>query len=260
MDRAPELGPPILLVNRQHERAFRVWAGNRPIEILVEESHAEDGKLGPIGALARAVSNLHLSDDLLVLGGDNVFSLDLENFIDSFRGNCLAALFDIGDSKLCKGRYGVAEVEQGRMIKLHEKSDSPPSALVSIACYVFPRHLLQQFAKYRAGVSIGGDSPGRFLQWLLREEPIDCVEFTGEWHDIGERESYIRANLLRNDGQSCVHPMAEVRESILEESVLLGPCQVVNSVLRGCVVDDGVTLDGIWLENALVGRRTALPS
>jgi len=75
-----------------------------------------------------------------------------------------------------------------------------------------------------------------------------------EWLDIGDRESYLAANLRLTGGASWVHPEAEIQDSAIERSVLLGPCVVKRAFLSECVVDEGVKLENIRLEKALVGK------
>ncbi len=95
MDQLPGPERPILAVNRRFEAQFASWAKGRAVDVVVEPSASEEEKLGSVGALAYLVDRLHLDDDLLVIGGDNLLSLSLADFRRAFRGQTLVALYDL---------------------------------------------------------------------------------------------------------------------------------------------------------------------
>lgn len=256
MDRLPDSDRPILSVNRRFAAAFAAWAKGRPVELVVEETQSEEEKLGSMGALVYLVGRLGLDDDLLVIGGDNLFELDLAEFVSAFRGRTLVALYDLGDRSQARLRYGVAVVQGDKVVEFQEKPEVPRSSLASTACFLFPRHVLPRFREFLGEAPARHDTPGYFLEWLLSREPIEAFVLRGGWYDIGGRETYIEANLRHTGGASWIHPGAEVVDSAVERSVVLGPCEIRSSFLSGCVVDEGARLVGVELRNALVGRTT----
>lgn len=260
LERYPFSEPPILSVNRRFEANFSRWAKEqgRRVELVVEESRSEEEKLGSVGALAFLVERLSLDEDLLVIGGDNLFFFDLSAFLDAFKGNTLVALYDLGDPARARRRYGVAVVEGGQVVEFQEKPEEPKSALASTACYIFPRRVLPLIREFISQAEAGQDAPGYFLKWLLSREAIDVFVFREGWFDIGGREAYIEANLHFTGGKSWVHPEAKVRDSHLVRSVVIGPCLIEGSRLSGCVVDEGVELIGVELTDVLVGHGTRL--
>ncbi|MFH1610052.1 MAG: sugar phosphate nucleotidyltransferase [Candidatus Bipolaricaulota bacterium] len=258
MDRIPAGSPPLLSVNRRFAQAFADWARGRPVELVVEETRSEEEKLGSMGALGYVVERTGVDDDLLVIGGDNLFEAELGGFVEAFRGQTIVALHDLADPAEARLRYGVAVVEEGRVVGFQEKPRVPRSALVSTACFLFPRHVLPLFREYLVSAEAGHDTPGYFLEWLLLREPIEPFMLDGGWYDIGNRETYIEANLRHTGGKSWIHPEAEVEDSVVERSVVLGPCQIENSRLTGCVVDEGARLLGVHLRDVLIGRASWL--
>ncbi len=249
---------PLVSVNRKFAPQFEAWARGREVQLVVEETRAEEEKLGAIRALHQLVDALQLDDDLLVVAGDNLVELDFSAFVAAFRGTTLVALHDIGDAAKAVRRYGVAVVDGHRVVRFYEKPEQPVSSLVSTACYLFPRRVLSLLLQFLAEAPHGHDAPGYFLAWLLQREPIDAFVFSSAWFDIGDRESFIQANLHYTGGRSWVHPAAWVVDSVLERSVVLGPCRIEGCRLEGCVVDEEAHLSNVELRNALVGRGTWL--
>jgi len=260
LEKYPFSDPPILSVNRRFEAHFLRWAKQRhlQVELVVEDTRAEEEKLGSVGALAYVVERLALDDDLLVIGGDNLFSFDLKAFVGAFAGDPLVALHDLGDPARARRKYGVAVVEGRRVVEFQEKPEAPKSTLASTACYLFPRRVLPYFKEFLAQSPAGGDAPGYFLSWLLAREPVQAFVFQEGWFDIGDREAYIEANLQFAGGESWVHPEAEVRASRIQRSVVLGRCRIDGAVLTGCVVDEDAELIGVQLQDLLIGRGSRL--
>jgi len=248
---------PVLSVNRRFVGHFSRWlsrSGYRA-ELVVEDTRSEEEKLGAIGALAYLVRRLGEDEELLVVGGDNIFPFRLAEFASAYSGRTLVALYKLGDRAAAR-RYGVARVEGNRVVHFVEKPADPPSDLVSTACYLFPPRVLPMFGEFLREAEEGKDAPGYFLQWLLGRETIESYVFTGPWFDIGSREAYIRANLHFNGGRSWIAPEAEILGSLIEESVVVGRARIVDSVLRRCVVDEGVNLEGVEISESIIGRGT----
>jgi glucose-1-phosphate thymidylyltransferase len=255
----PEGAVPVLSVNRRFADVFSVWlerSGHRA-ELVIEETQSEEEKLGAVGALAYIIKHLGIEEDLLVVGGDNIFPFSLAEFARAFMGGTLVALYRLGDREKAR-QYGVAQVEGKRVISFMEKPDAPPSDLVSAACYLFPARVLPRFEEFLRQAIAGKDAPGYFLQWLLAREEIEAFIFDGPWFDIGSREAYIRANLHFNEGRSWISPDAEVRNSTIHESVVLDDAVIEDCVLGGCVVDGGTHLSGVGLSDVIVGRGSDL--
>jgi len=64
---------------------------------------------------------------------------------------------------------------------------------VAVGMYYFPRKTLPLVNRYlEAGHS--KDAPGYYLQWLHRQTPVYGFTLEGEWYDIGDPDSYHRAD------------------------------------------------------------------
>ncbi len=152
--------------------------------------------MGTVGAIHFLIEKLGIEEDILVLGGDNIFEFPLENLLSAYRGRPLIALYDVKDLERVRGRYGVAIVEDDRIVEFQEKPQEPRSTLASTACYIYPKEILPLIAKFLQTARAGEDAPGYFNAWLLKEAgvTIDAFTFDSGWYDIGDRTSYIEAN------------------------------------------------------------------
>jgi len=168
---------------------------SKEISLFIEESRSEKEKLGSVGALGFLIRKVGINDDLLVIGGDNIFSFDLSIFLEYFRlkrANVIA-LFNL--NSVDKARlYGVTQIDSNcRIIDFQEKPFNPKSTLVSTACYAFTKDGVKSILEY---LDLGNepDKIGKFIEWLCKNSEVYGFVFEGVWFDIGSFESYHEAN------------------------------------------------------------------
>lgn len=249
-------GKPIISVNRRFAPQFERWASNfhKDVDLIVEETRNEEEKLGAVGALAFLFRELSLQEDILILAGDNIIESSLEEFISSYHGRPLIALYDLGDPARANRRYGVAELGGSRIISFQEKPDRPRSALVSTACYIYPPEVFPLIAKFLAQAPRGKDAPGFFNQWLLEQGvELDAFVFRRRWFDIGDRASYIDANMALSGQDPWLGRNVVIRDSTVQRSVIFDDVWIENSLIEGCVIDSGCELRNVELQDCLIG-------
>ena len=185
--------------NMKYQGQFKKYLdglhSEKRIRLFVEDTYSEEEKLGSVGALGYLIQENNLDDELLVIGGDNLFSFKMEDFIDYFytkRANIIA-LYDLGDrEKACL--YGVVHIdEECRIVDFQEKPSDPQSTLVSTACYLFTRKGVQNISIYLEEGK-DPDKMGHFIEWLYRHDEVYGFVFRGVWFDIGSLESYEAAD------------------------------------------------------------------
>ncbi len=253
---------PIVSTNRQFAQQFAAWKDQSgyDVEIVVEETRAEEEKLGTVGAISYLIQTFGLDEDLLVIGGDNIFEFSLQSFLDAYQGHPLIALYDIGDIEKVRGRYGVAVVKDGQIVEFQEKPQDPRSTLASTACYIYPREVLPYFREFVEGATAGKDAPGYFNAWLLSTKNIrmDAFTFNTGWYDIGDRASYIEATQHYANADTWQGEGVVIENSTVKDSVLFDGVEIANSSITGCVIDHGARLNGVTLSDCLIGENTVI--
>ena len=224
--------------------------------LSVEETTEEDEKFGVVGALAQLVDREGIDDDLVVVAGDNLIGFDLAEFVDAFEANdepTLAA-YDV-ETREKATAYGVIDTEAGQVVDFEEKPDDPPSTLVSIACYAFPRESLR-FEEYLADGN-NPDEPGWFVQWLVDRDEVYAFPFEAAWFDIGTPESYLEAVAWALDGDALVADDATVVDSDLGANVhVMSGARVVDSTLRNTVVFPNATVLDCEIHDSIVDEES----
>src|SRR5262249_18655746 len=93
------------------------------------------------------------------------------------------------------GRYGVAELKDGRLVSIEEKPAKPRSPYVVAGIYVYPPEVFAVIATLRPsrrGELEITDVNRHFLQ----KRPLGYTELKGYWTDAGTPASLALANRL----------------------------------------------------------------
>jgi glucose-1-phosphate thymidylyltransferase len=243
--------------------------------VSVEDTSEEDEKFGVVGALAQLVEREGVTQDTIVIAGDNLISFDVSEYIDFFeeKGTPVLAAYDVGSYEKAS-QYGIVDIEDGRVVGFEEKPDEPASTLASIACYGFPSETLDLLEEYLADDN-NPDEPGWFIQWLVDREPVHAFTFDEAWFDIGTPDSYLDAVAWHLNGDSHVHPEATLEDAeigenvqvmagarlegvIVDRSVIFPNVTVRNCELRRTIIDEGTEIEEINLSGALLGAHTKI--
>lgn len=197
-----ELDGIFVVTNEKFARDFEAWAvayrqsrpSCLPITVVNDHSTDDSNKLGAIGDIQLAIDSQQIADDLLIIGGDNLFKSSLVELarLAAKRGPTLG-VYDIGNLEEMK-KYGCVSLDaDGRIIEFVEKSPQPKTTLAAMCLYYYPRAVLPLIDQY---VKEGNnpDQPGRLIAWLYPRQAVYAHPIRGQWLDIGSFETLEQAN------------------------------------------------------------------
>ncbi|MGA9776466.1 MAG: glucose-1-phosphate thymidylyltransferase [Candidatus Dormiibacterota bacterium] len=175
------------------------------------------------------------------------------------------------------GRFGVAELRDGRVVRLEEKPVRPRSDLVLVGVYCFRPSI------FEAVDAISPSARGELeitdaIQWQIDQgRRVEAHEVEGRWIDTGKMDDLLECNRVVLD------LLPERREGrVSEDSRLLGKVileegsEVVGSTIRGPVIVGAhtrvvdsflgpftalyhhVTVEGSEIEHAIVLENTVI--
>ncbi|MEO6739032.1 MAG: nucleotidyltransferase family protein [Chthoniobacteraceae bacterium] len=199
----PGISKVFVVTNNKFAADFQTWADDYnashaklPFSIVNDGSTSDTDKLGAIGDLNHVVQKFGIEgEDLLVVAGDNLFSQSLEGFAALARekNTPVLGVYDVKSIDEAK-KYGVVAVDaQDVIAEFIEKPAHPPSTLIGIALYYYPKHVVPLIRQYLAEGN-NPDQPGRFVQWLYPRTPVHTWSVPGTWFDVGSKENLEEAN------------------------------------------------------------------
>jgi len=196
-----EIDKIIISTNKKFEKNFKEWLlkykSAKDIELVIEPARSEDNKLGSVGALGYLIKEKKLDEELMIIGGDNLFEFDLRNLINYYRekDGDIVALYDLKSIQKARN-YGVAKIDKEmRIIDFVEKPENPPSTLVSTACYILSSEGVRSILTY-LDKGENPDAIGFFIKWLIKRDRVFGFVFSGRWFDIGSLESLKEADFI----------------------------------------------------------------
>ena len=165
--------------------------------IVNDLSTDDSNKLGAIGDIHFVLKTQNVTDDIIVVAGDNLFSEQLGDFdrVCREKNAPVLAVYDVGDLEQIKKYNAITLDESGRITFFEEKPKNPTSTLTGIALYYYPKSALPLIRQYIAEGN-NPDQPGRLVQWLYTRVPVYTWRVPGLWFDIGSKETLEEANRI----------------------------------------------------------------
>ncbi len=197
--KVPEVDQILVVTNNKFYNDFLDWKKNLNsdfnIEIINDKTDTNEKRLGAIKDIELVIKKYKIKDDLLVIGGDNLFEFNLNEFTDKFKilKSHLVGVVDILDVNKAT-QFGVVKLDNNsKIIEFVEKSLNPPSSLVAACLYLFPKDLLNSIKLY-IDEKNNCDAPGKYIQWCINKFNVYGHVFKKSWYDIGTFETYKEAN------------------------------------------------------------------
>jgi glucose-1-phosphate thymidylyltransferase len=185
----------IVLVTGDEIPEFKRLLGDGS-ELGVHLAYAyQQGEGGIADALARAESFVNGSSVVVVLG-DNIFQEDIRPYVDAYREQQKGARILLKEvSRDEAKRFGVAEVQDGRIVGIREKPGDPVSSLVVTGCYMYDGRVFDLIRLLLP--SNRGELEVTDLNNLYIEEGTMTYDvLKGWWTDAGTPASKLKASIL----------------------------------------------------------------
>jgi len=154
-------------------------------------------------------------------------------------------------------QFGVAELSEGRVVRLTEKPKQPKSDLALVGVYMFDETV------FEAVKSIKPSPRGELeitdaIQWLVDNGKVVHPHLvSGWWKDTGKIEDMLEANRIVLDSfEAGGAANFDDRSRIEGKVVVEGEVSIANSVVRGPVILGA----GTKIENAFIGPYTSIAS
>ncbi len=189
----------------------------------------------PLG-LAHAVMTAEpfLRDEPFVMYlGDNLIKSGIRTLVHDFRKkkpNAQILLAHVPEP----GMFGVAELEDGNVVRLTEKPKRPKSDLALVGVYMFDSRILE------AVKSIKPSKRGELeitdaIQWLIdNDHKVIPHIVDGWWKDTGRVEDMLEANRMILDTQElCIEGQVDKKSKVEFKVKVEKGARIIRSVIRG---------------------------
>ncbi|MFH2037408.1 MAG: sugar phosphate nucleotidyltransferase [Candidatus Zixiibacteriota bacterium] len=206
---------------------------------------------------------------ILVVLGDTIAKADYSKIL-RVKDNCLG-LKEVDDPR----RFGVAVVENDRIVALEEKPENPKSNLAVIGLYYFESSfVLRKYLKKIVEKNIttrGEIQITDAMDHMIRDGHIFHPCIVDDWLDCGKKETLLETNrkLLRGQngrykfpGTTIIPPVkiastARIKNSTIGPHVSIADgVEIINSKVKNSIIFKRAVIDCCQLEESLIGSET----
>ncbi len=184
----------VVVTNNKFCMHFEKWALTHKdvkIRIVNDGTNAPEERLGSVGDIHFIWKNEKELNNWLIVGGDNLFDQNLQEFMNFAMKQAPAmtiGVYDIHD-KQAANKFGVIGLDNNnKVISFEEKPENPKYSLITMCLYYFPKETLTYLQEYLSQ-SKSLDAAGSYIQWLSEKKNVYGFQFNGKWYDIGSIES-----------------------------------------------------------------------
>ncbi|AAK41974.1 glucose-1-phosphate thymidylyltransferase [Saccharolobus solfataricus] len=194
----------------------------------VNITYVYQGKARGLADAVYRVKDL-VSEKFLVYLGDNLVFYDLRKFL-SFKGSASILLAKVDNPN----RFGVAVINENKVIRLVEKPKEKISDLALVGVYGFTDEIFEVIEKLKPSWR-GELEITDAIQGLINEgKEVNYEIIQGWWKDTGTPKDILEANSFLLDRYAERKIEGEVENSTIDGRVILEKGAVVkNSVIRG---------------------------
>lgn len=252
-----------LIVGYKGDMVIEYVRNNYPIQVNFVDQKEQKG-------LGHAVEMGLVDHDepVLIILGDTILDLDFNHFVKSNKN--IIGVMEVEDPR----RFGIAELEGGRVKRLVEKPEHSVSNLAIAGIYLLQHEILLKKA-IRNIIDNNITTKGEYqltdaLQVLLNWNEEMIVKTIYACYDCGTRENLLNTNrhllnhaTLKNLSFKnttivppvYIHPDASITDSIIGPYVSIAQGAVVErSILEDTIIDEKSHVRNAVLKNSLIGQ------
>lgn len=197
-------------------------------------------------------------DPFCMFLGDNIFQDKMQSVLTGFESSSDEAAVVLGEVS-DPSRYGIADVQGDRILRVVEKPKDPPSNLAIAGVYLFRKSIFDAIGHIKPSWRNELEITDAIQHLIAQGQTVRPYILKGWWIDAGKPDAIIQANQLVL-GELPYTPAPENPTQILGTSevshrVLLGEgSRIIDSVVRGPVIIG----NHVTIKHSYIGPYTAL--
>lgn len=211
-----------------------------------------------------------VSGDAIIIFPDMLFEADFSILAET-DADIVAFTKEIDDPSA----YGIAVIEDGRIVRLVEKPQEPVSNLAVVGIYYF-RDMGQLFSaieeQFERGITLKNEYFLADAIQIMIDRGLKAVSApVTVWEDCGSAENLLSTNVYLLNHQpppvaarpdtviiapSYVAPDAVIERAVVGPHASIGAGATVrDAVVRDAIVEDGATIEATVVEHSIIGAR-----
>ena len=200
------------------------------------------------------------NEKFLVFLGDNIIQKPITDFVENFNKSDYDATV-----LLCEvdnpSRFGIADVENKKIVKITEKPKNPNSKLAVTGIYLLTPHIFEIIDDLKPSWRNELEITDALDNLLKKNDNIGYETITDYWKDTGTPEDILNANrqvLEHICNQTCIIDKSssiELDSSMITPSIIGKNCKIDKSAQIGpnvSIGDSTIISSGVVIENSII--------
>jgi glucose-1-phosphate thymidylyltransferase len=183
----------IVVSNHKFAHIFEDWKESRKEDITVVDDGTDcnENRIGAVRDILFAIETLGLTEDLLVIAGDNMVDFSFKGFIDYAKSKGTSCVMCHEENDLAKQQKTaiITFNGDGLIDSYEEKPMSPKGNHAVPPFYYYLKEDLDKIPQ-ALGAGCSADAPGSFAAWISKNTKVHAWVMNGKRYDIGDVESY----------------------------------------------------------------------
>lgn len=191
----------IVVSNHKFVEHFKKWGKEkikkRPytITIIDDGTSTNETRLGAVKDIQMAVEEMNISENLLVMAGDNILDFSLAGFVNFSKEKKASCVMCHSEDDLKKQqKTAIITINENNLITSYEEKPKNPKGNLAVPPFYF--YYVSDLKRIQEALDngCGYDAPGSFASWLSKNNDMYAYLMPGKRYDIGDIESYRRVN------------------------------------------------------------------
>ena len=200
------------------------------------------------------------NEKFVVFLGDNIIQKSISEFAKNFEGSNYDASI-----LLCKvdnpSRFGIADVKDGKILKIMEKPENPPTNLAVTGIYFLTPKIFDVIDRLKPSSRDELEITDALEMLLNENDNISYSMITDYWKDTGTPDDVLNANrqvLERICNQTYIIDKStniESGSSVITPSIIGKNCKIDKSAQIGpnaSIGDNTIISSGVVIENSII--------
>ena len=187
----------VVISNHKFATHFEEWKNSKEktrfyeITVIDDGTSTNESRLGAVKDIQLAVEKLKLTDDLLVMAGDNVLDFSLSKFVEFAKKKGTSCVMCHEENELKKQqKTAIITVNKNDLINFYEEKPKEPKGNLAVPPFYCYRSVDVKRIQEALDSGCGYDAPGSFAAWLSKQTPMHAYKMPGKRYDIGDINSY----------------------------------------------------------------------
>lgn len=193
----------VVISNHKFAHHFEEWKNckhkARPYTITVidDGTSTNETRLGAVRDIQLVVETMNLTDDLLVLAGDNILDFTLSQFVEFAKEKHTSCVMCHEENELKKQqKTATITLDSNNLITSYEEKPKEPKGNLAVPPFYYYRaaDVMRILEALTSGCST--DAPGSFAAWLSKQTAMHAFIMPGKRYDIDDIVSYRYVNSI----------------------------------------------------------------